>query len=91
MGLPPPGERALKGGLLTKLIQKRQGKQAVSSKADVLMIGSEDPFTQEEHETKKEEDSPSPPKVIKLNGKDPAKEKKVISFNVINDNQLIGD
>jgi hypothetical protein len=37
-------------------------------------------------------DSPiiSPPQVIKLNGRDPSKEKKVISFNPVEDNALIG-
>ena len=33
---------------------------------------------------------PSPPKLIKVNGRDPSKEKKVISFNPIEDNALIG-
>ena len=39
-----------------------------------------------------EKDSPfPPPRLIKLNGRDPSKEKKVISFNPIEDNTLVGD
>jgi hypothetical protein len=39
-----------------------------------------------------DKDSPfPPPRLIKLNGRDPSKEKKVISFNPIEDNTLVGD
>jgi hypothetical protein len=53
------------------------------------MIGGDNTFGQDKPEPDQQEEispSPSPLKIIKLNGREPSKEKKVISFNVVNDN-----
>lgn len=92
------GPKSQQKNLLDRLNRKIASTKSKSKQRDIVMIGSDD-FLNDGVNVKPvrganlAEDSPnlSPPKVIKLNGRDPSRDKKVISFNPVEDNALIGD
>ena len=75
---------------MNKKIAENKSK---SRPRDIVLIGSDD-FLKDNAKGKVAiQDSPSlsPPKIIKVNGRDPSKEKKMISFTPVEDNSMIGE